>query len=462
MESRKMKEGIKQELKESISSAFHKWSQQYYQKRITKKSRVSKKVKEEMRYEDRFLLKRVHILGFNRYVTKQALSNRAISKQKSVVQRAILKSIISPKGFTIKELEKGSQTDELYTRRHTQRLIHEVLSDAFIDLDNQHKDERLKFYSTVFSPHPEIQEPIEIPQEFFNDFENIPMTPRIIKLIEIHSRIRIVTPEYLTELLDFRDKALDILKEIGYSTEMGKTLYQELKTVSEIQHIFHNHLQSIMAVIWWRSRREKTKKKLLQERFPWKYTKKDAAQASELLYKITKSREHTFNVLIDSGVAMIEANLHDSAEIIFKEAVKNEEGSPVFLGITHENLGVYHRRNNRPKLMIQEMKKAVEHYKKSDNKYRLSVGLKNLAEAQWMYGYLETAQRYYEEAAEIANQLDREDKANLFGNLAVSAMRIGNKQMEIKYLTKYIVSCPDEWTERILIANQRLSEITRA
>lgn len=455
MESKKTMEAIKQELKESISSAFDKWSQQYYHKQITKKSSGLHKVKEEIRYEDLFLSKRVFILGFMRYVTKQALSNPVITKQKSVLLRTILKSIISSKGFTIKELDKGSQ----YTRRHTQRLIHEVLSDAFIDLNNQHKDERFISHSTVFAPHQERQEPFEMPQEFFNVLGKIPVTPETRKWHEIHSRIRIVTPEYLTELLDFRDKALDILKEIGYSTDEGKVLYQELKMVSEIQQIFHNHLQSIMAVIWWRSRREKTKKKLLQDGFPWKYTKKDAEQASELLYKITESREHTFNVLIDSGVAMIETNLHDSAEIIFKEAVKNEEGPPVFLGITHENLGVYHRRKNNPKLMIQEMKKAVEHYKKSDNKYRLSVGLKNLAEAQWMYGYLETAKRYYEEAAEIANQLDREDKANLFGNLAVSAMRVGNKQMEIKYLTKYIVSCPDEWTERILNANQRLSEI---
>ena len=107
------------------------------------------------------------------------------------------------------------------------------------------------------------------------------------------------------------------------------------------------------------------------------------------------------------------------------------------------------------------MKNAVEWYRKSDDNYRISVGLKNLAEAEWMYGYKETAIKYYREAEEMSSILDREDKANAIANLAVSAMRIGHRKMEIEYLTKYIVLCPENWTERILNADKRLAELTR-
>lgn len=456
-----MEEEIKEILKESISSAFDKWAIQYYQKRINEKGRIPKKILEEIRFEDLFLSKRVFILGFNRYVTQQAFKNRKLSKQKSVILRAILHSIINEHGITVKDLEKETGSNELYTRRHTQRIIHELYSEVFIDKENQRKDERLKSYSTIFSPHHEFNAIEKLPEELSRAINYIPNTPRFTKWTIINARIKTIIPEYLTELIKLRDEALSIMQEIGYNTETGIILYKELSTVSEIQQIFHNHLQSIMAVMWWRSRRETTKRKLIQEGFPWKYTDKDAKKIRLLLLELTNSKEHTFNIMFDSGIALFETNLHDSSEKILREAVKLEEGPPFILGIAHENLGVFHRKKNRPKLMIQEMKQAVEWYRKSGDIYRISVGLKNLAEAEWMYGYPDTAKKYYKESEEHASRLDREDKANALANLAVSAMRIRNIQMEIEYLSKYIITCPDDWTERILKADKRLDELTR-
>jgi len=456
-----MEEEIKKSLKESLSSAFDKWANQYYQKHIDNEGRIPKKIIEEIRQEDLFLSKRVFILGFKRYVTQQVLLNPVLTKQKSVVLRAILKSIIYEHGITVKELEKDAWSDELYTRRHTQRLIHEIYSEVFVEMENQHKDERLKSHSTIFSPHTEFYALEKLPEDLAKAIYYIPNTSRNQKWVKINARIGTITPEYLRGLLEFRKEALSIMIEICFDTETGIVLYQELSKVSNILQIFHDQLQSIIAVMWWRSRREKTKRKLIQDGFQWKYTDKDAEKALESLLKLTESKEHTFNVMFDSSVAMIETNLHGSAEKVLREAVKLGEGPSLLIGIAHENLGVYHRQKNRSKLMIQEMKEAVEWYRKSGDDYRISVGLKNLAEAEWMYGYQETAIKYYREAEEMANILDREDKANAFGNLAVSAMRIGNRKMEIEYLSKYIVTCPDDWTERILNADKRLSELTR-
>ena len=110
--------------------------------------------------------------------------------------------------------------------------------------------------------------------------------------------------------------------------------------------------------------------------------------------------------------------------------------------------------------MIREMKKAIEWFTESEDLYRLAVGYKNLAEAEWMYGLKDTALRYYKKSEKIGETLTQEDKANVYVNLAVSAMRIKNTEMEKKYLLKYITNCPEEWTNRIIKADQRLSEIT--
>lgn len=459
MEEWKLEDEIKNVLKLSISSAFDKWGSQYYRKRIDKKGRLTKKLLEEAKQEDLFLSKRVFVLGFARHVTKKALKNPDLTKQKKVILRTILQSIIYEHGFTVKELEKNAKSNDLYTRRHTQRIIHESYSEAFIGLDKQHKDERLSSFSTVFSPHVESSED-GLPPELLAAFNTIPMTPRNIEWVKKNARIRTITPEYLDELIKFRDEAIHIMHEIGYQTETGRVLYDELSKVSEIQQIFHNHLQSIIAVGWWRGRRDTTKRRLIDDGFPWKYTAKDAENARELLIEITNSEDHAFGVICDSGMALVEMNLHDSAEIVFKECIKFEKGSPVMKGIVHENLAVYHRKNERPKLMIREMKKAVNWFRKSGDNYRISVGLKNLGEAVWMYGYDEAALRYYKEAEKYADSLEQEEKAGALWNIAFSARRIKNIQMEIEYLTKCLISCPEDWTDRILAIEQRLNVIS--
>ncbi len=446
-------------LKHSISTAFDKWGSQYYKSQITKKGRLTKKLLEEAKKEDLFLSKRIFVLGFNRYVTKKVLENSILRKQKSLILRTILQSIIHEEGFTIKGLEEDIKSTGKYTRRHSQRLIHERYSEAFIGLDKQHKDERINSFSTVFSPHIDTGED-SLPPKLQEALNTIPMTRKNLKWMEINVRIRSITPEYLENYIKFRDEALQIMKEIGYPSKTGKVLYQELSETSEIQQIFHNHLQSIIAVGWWRSRRKTTKQKLMDDGFPWKYTDHDAQQSRDLLIELTKSEDHALRIMLDSGSALLEMNLPESAEIVFTECTKFEEGPSALIGLAHENVAIFHRNNKRSKLMIQEMKKAVECFRKSGDNYRLSVSLKNLGEAEWMYGYNDAAMRYYHESEELANSLNQEEKANALGNLAVSAQRIKNKKMEINFLIKYMTACPEDWTEQILNADKRLSDLT--
>jgi len=453
-----MDEEIKKNLKTSISTAFDNWINQYSKKQSAKERNLTNNILEEAKKEDLFLSKRIFILGFNRYVTIKALENSDLRKQKSVLLKTILQSIIHEQGFTMKELEESLESSGTYTRRHNQRLVHEIFSEVFIGLEKQYKDERLNSFSTIFSPHIEISEGIMPPilQETLN---TIPTTPRNRKWMEINNRIITITPEYLQDYLEFRDDAMRIMKEIGYKSTTGQVLYRELNEISEIQQIFHNHLQSIMAVGWWRSRRTTTKQKLLEDGFPWKYTAQDAENSRALLFELTQSEEHAFKVMFDGGMALIEMNLPESAEIVFLECTKIKQGPSKLRGIAHENVGYFHRINNRSKLMIKEMKNAVECYRKSGDNYRLSVGLKNLGEAEWMYGYKNAAMRYYNESEEIAGSLSPEEKANALGNLAVSAQRINNEKMEINFLLKFMNACPDDWTEQILNADKRLSNL---
>jgi len=122
---------------------------------------------------------------------------------------------------------------------------------------------------------------------------------------------------------------------------------------------------------------------------------------------------------------------------------------------------VYHRRAGRSKLMIGEMKEALGWYVESGDQYRVSVALKNLGEADWMYGMRETAMKYFKESEELGGTLDQKGKFGVLWNLASSARRIGDVKLEIDYLSKCIVECPDGWADRVVMIDRRLGELTR-
>ena len=105
------------------------------------------------------------------------------------------------------------------------------------------------------------------------------------------------------------------------------------------------------------------------------------------------------------------------------------------------------------------MKKAVEYFRKANDIYRLCVSLKNLGEAVWMLGFKEAGLRYFAETESMIDQLKQLERAKVLGNLAYSARRLGEKNMEIEYLIKQLKEIPEEYTEEIVRVDRRLSEL---
>ena len=215
-----------------------------------------------------------------------------------------------------------------------------------------------------------------------------------------------------------------------------------------------------MAVGWWRSRQDKTKRKLIDDGFPWKYTQEDAARARTLLLELTNSEEHAYYIMKDCACAFIDHKLPEDALLLFQEALNFVAIPALEKGILHENLATYLRNGSNPKLIVQEMKKALKWYGKADDLYRVCVALKNLGEAEWILSFKKTATQYFDKSEELCNKLDQSKKADVFWNLACAARRIGETRMEINYLTKCLLECSEEQSELILEVDKRLSKIT--
>jgi tetratricopeptide (TPR) repeat protein len=391
-----------------------------------------------------------------------ALDNPDIQRQREVILRVLIKSITQEQGVTVRELEKDTQSDDevLYTRRHTQRILRDVYDEAFFEVDKI-KNKTLQPYSSVFSPHymPDL-EYIDLFNKLTQSHKKVRENPAVFENMLQVVNIRTLFPEYFEDLLEFRRMALDTLKDVEYENEMGRLLYSELAEVTESLQIFFNHYQSILSVGWFRSRRENIQNQLLEDQFPWKYTADDARKVRVLLLRLTKSQKHSFSIMFYGALTLVKKGLIESALIVYKECL-NFEIDPREIGIVHENIATLYRMKGNSKLMIGEMKLALDYFIESGEQYRIGVALKNLGEAEWMYGQKDAANRYFKQAEEIGETLDGLKKFGIYWNLASSASRINNKQMEIDYLSKSLKSCPDEFPERILQIDRRLDELTR-
>ena len=448
-------------LRRSIFTAFDRWAVQYANElQSSRNDKTKEEVQKDAYLLNLFLTKRVFIPGFMRHVIKQVSSNPVSQRQRKTLIKACLISIVNPKGVTAKELEKNSQSDEGYTYTHTRRIIRDEYPEAFFETKEKRKDERFTPYLSVFSPY---ELPEHIAEELVRQLQkkNIIMSSnrRLKDWVLLNARIRSAIPEYLEDLLSFKNETLAIMRELLYDSELGKLLHFELKYLSDILTVFHAHFQSIMAVEWWRSRRKQTKRKLIDDGFPLKYDNNEAVTARSILLELTKSQEDTAYILRKAALAFKEYNLPEATISLFRQCLETETYTPLQKGSLHENIAVILRETSKPKLMVQEMKKAVEYFRKGNDIYRLCVSLKNLGEAVWMLGFKEAGLRYFAETESMIDQLKQLERAKVLGNLAYSARRLGEKNMEIEYLIKQLKEIPEEYTEEIVRVDRRLSEL---
>ena len=459
---------LREKFRESIRTAFDKWGARNFDVIVNPDIRKNNpEALEGIYQEDVFMTKRVCVLGLFRHVTQQVIESEDFRRQRRTVTLAILRSILHPSGVLPGELETHSKEDKLYTRRNVQHILRDRYPETFFETGTRQKGEgNVRPYSAVFSPHeePPLARPITVKQVQLADWRIMARNKKLMEWITLNSRVQTVFPELLESLESFKALCGELLRELEDDPEspgMGKIMREELGGLSESFEILHNHVLSIVSIEWFRSRQEPTKKALVEDPFPLKYTGEDAAATASLLLRILDSADDATEVASVGAQALVEYGERDAAGMIYRECLKLEKLGPRMKGTTHENLAVIHRKNGNPKLMIQEMKLAVAGYKEEGDLYRVAVALKNLGEAEWMLGYKKLALDYFAQAESLGEGMQQPDKANVYTNLAAAAMRLKQDKLEIKYTRMFLECAPEEWSDKILNASERLGVLSR-
>lgn len=478
-------EDVKRAIEESVLHAFDRWSQRNQEKIITGLlGTADQKIDatERARQNFLFLSKRALAPGFDRYVVQQVASNPMINRQRSVILRGCLISIIREEGATIAELISGSESprgafgddvrpgDQQYVRRSVQRFVHERFDETvFQQCDDfpgptKPDDERFARVSSVFASVPLPQTPTTELAKLSEvaDFLNTVSNPDVMKRLALDSIIRMVTPEYLTGLLRFKEECTSIMAATGEGGDRAGVLARELSHFSFILGEFYAHFQSILGVYWYRGRRPERKHDLMEKGFPLAYSASDARKARVLSVELTGSAEHSSFIIELGADALFEYNLHASHDYLVRECTGLQGLGPVARGILWENAGIRYRRAGDYRSMGRHLHKALAAYRESEDGYRTCVALKNLGESEWMLGNKAGALKLFGKAESESVHLPGVQRFDVYGNLGTACLRLDESALSLGFFRKALDFADFVEPEKVLRVDQIIGQLSHS
>lgn len=474
----------KASIERTVITAFSRWSQRNNEYLLAEEAEGSPQQKLEVREKARqdflCLSKRALIPGFDRYMVKQMRSNPILRRRRPILIKSCIISMIRDEGAKIDESRKLHQSDigdengdsaqsarNEVSRRHFQRYTHEEFKELFFPSTDD--SPRKKTEDKRFSPISSVFAPIELPQapnsekaRMRDEWDHYVSTrdQDAVKRVTLNSFLRPVTPEYLEDLLDFRNECTQILAEIGEYTERAEYLASELKQFSLILNTFHAHFTSILGVYWYRSRHPPKKKELMKRGFPLQYSASDAQQAKQLLLTLIDSKEKVAEVMQMGAKSLFEYSLYDSFDYLTNQCLSLDIPQKT-RGAIAESAAYLHRTKENYKQTHNYAKQAYEHAKAANDNYLSCITLRDIAEAEWQMNLKTTALEHFKTVEEKITTLQQPaEHFAIYLNLACAFKRTGEPKTELYYLKKALDYSDAVEPKLSIELDKRLSQLT--
>jgi tetratricopeptide (TPR) repeat protein len=472
-------------IRKSVVRSFDRYAQRHLASYLAKLKAASPNEKELLTRDyykvDSLLSKRVFIPGFYVYVLEKVLEDKKLMRQRRTFIKASLISIFNQKGFRIRDVtEKPQQPLESkeieapYSRRHTQRFFGSEWTDAFF----KQIDDRFTPFSSVFDssalPSTETSE-IARRLTILSNLDTI-SKPHLLAWSASNLMLEFVMPVILEDMRSFRKECMSVMAEEKkrLPKAYSRFLASDLSYFSPLFETFYKHVSSIFAWKWLEQQTPQYRQRMLDEGFPLDYSEADAAKAKEILLSLTSVRDARSFLFMGAAEFVKRARARASeglkdatsmaraAVALYNEYLGLGDLSSLDQAIVFENVAVAYRGAGNHKLMVINMKKALELYEKSGDTYRICVALKNLGEGEYYLGFKERAAKYFEESEKLSTKLDSVKMSDVLWNLASAFRRVGDPKTERSYLEKSLAILPISEVERSVQVENRLLELTKS
>ena len=446
----------KQQIIHSIMRSFDKFSQQHYKNLFERYPKKEGSLGMAV-IEDNFLKRRaIDINSYIHILNKRAESKPVIKHRKILIESAI-RSIIQD-SFELSEIGRG-QDDRggSYTDRQVQRLIRERYRDVFFEktYDNSN-DARTKHVSTVFSEN-------NLPASHAGDMARAyldaaaivtrnPSGVNIRKRLYLNSILRLAFPQFLSDMLEFRNDCRAVFENFGKRNDRIDYLREQLVENAGLLVGFYSPISSMLDVTWFRTKTKGEQHTLLRPAQKVKYDKKDAQKAREILTDIYGEGLALY-MLDRCGNAFLQYDRPHAATLVFTECA-NMANDSIYRGMEWQNVAVTYRVRKNFKLALGAMKKALLHFRTVGDAYRICNALQLMGEFQWHLGFKDASWRSFNEATRHSETIDESKRWAIWANIGMSFGRLGEMPLRRKYLVKALEMIPEEQTDTILRISQ--------
>ncbi len=472
-----MSDEARDRIRRTIYTVFDRWGQRSMETFMQKFQRGGAAASEAYRVEwieQAFLERRAKHPGLARYVLKQTLKSKVLRKHRTTLLRSALTSIAAEDSPAVKELvgklvdgprdPRQVSSPPAYTRRTLQRLRKEEYPEVFFDHGPADNDGRLEKVSTIFGPFslPRQEATEDAAAYLSSDRAKVLSDPTFGEQISHRGSIRDAEPEYLEALREFRtdcDRLIgQLLGRPKMSKETLRLLHEEFQAYPELIQVLFNHILSILAVKWFRGRREADKARLLEDEFQLHYTKKDALRAHVLIAKTFGPKVATVFLTNMASFAMHVLGLPEDGMHIHEAILELHTGETAAQAAAWDNIGICLRDLGEYTKAMKAMEKATPLYRQLGDTYHEFIAERNIGEALIRIGRTEDGFACFERVqARILELKDGEKRVGVWLNLATGARRCGLFDLEYDSLMKAIEEDPD--TDLLVAVQSRLLEL---
>ena len=457
-------EDQKREMVESVMLSFEKYSYLQYRD-LYAKVMNGQKVDDDFIIEDRFLQRRALDIDFYMYVLGQRSADKAVAKHRRIIMRSAIISLAHGT-FTLSDADRDKgdhdygdpDADSSYTDRQVRRLIRERYKNAFFENGPAPKssgDGRIKHISSVFSEELPPSDPagdlafglMSIARGVSDDHS---------ELLFLNSVARFAFPQFLVDLLKFRDECSAVFESLGELDERIAYLREQLTVATPMLITLYSHMTSVLDLVWFRSKPKDIQKRILGSYQLARYNQADSKKAKEMLDCIYGPNE-SVGMLCYAATAFIKYGRTKQAIYMLKICLDSSKGD-LKRGMLLQNIAVAHRIDGNFKLALSAIKAALSYFEAAGDTYRICNAMQLIGESQWRLGFKDTAMQSFDKCEERGQAMDPEKRWLIHFILGMSFGRLGEWKIRRKHLVKALKLMPEEDTAGILRINQLIDD----
>jgi hypothetical protein len=408
-----------------------------------------KKESERFAIDESFLFRFAHDYFFYRAVRKKEMGKEWYWNQIREIGYLILLDLLHPEKAIPTESEKKPKksattadnvaSDWLGDRqlRRIRRNYPEVFFTPLNSRQNKN-DQRQIRYSTIFSDMP-LEEDEDWPLALLlleaQDIARAPYWSDIEKVRETVAGLRMVDPQDMIGLKRFwemQKKSLEIIvANFGQSTD-NKWLIPLIKERTNLLEHMYQFIDKAVALRWFRTIKSEQKKAcLFKKEYPWKYSKEDAKQAVELIFRWFRKSATATDIVFRGANTYGDFGKFEIELSLYAECLK-QPMELIDKGLCCHNIAFTYRQMKKPSKYLCWLQKALAVFQGAESKFDIGTTWAYIAEAY----YLLDKQKEYEEAKNqskaILSTSNLSDflQTQAYLYVADCAQRIGNHSWE--------------------------------